>query len=177
MQKEAFSLAADIEKSFIYQIGTVKTNKAWYKPTKEKLINFIKDVQNIENYEKYQLFLVGGVVNGGIGKTNDVDILINGQIDDLFLFEKFLHDLHYLGLNVHELLIDAKWIDSKPSETLEPKKYRAVQFGRVYKQVGEHISEIDMFTKNIKLTENLVLREIKFPSEKTKQTNNKFIRV
>jgi len=175
--QQAFSLAADIQKSFIYQIGTVKTNKAWYKPTTEKLINFIKDVQKIKNYEKYQLFLVGGVVNGGIGQTNDVDILINGQLDDLDLFENFLYDLHNLGLNVHELLIDAKWIDSKPSDTLEPKNYRAVQFGRVYKQVGEHVSEINMFTKNIKLTENLVLREIKFPSEKTKQKNNKFIRV
>ena len=174
---QAFSISAHPKKSFIYRIGTVHTTKAWHKPTKEKLVNFIKDVQNVENYEKYQLFLVGGVANGGIGKTTDVDILINGQIDDLFLFEKFLHDLHDLGLNVHELLIDAKWVDSKPSTTLEPKKYRVVQFGKVYKQIGEHVSEINMFTKNIKLTDNLVLREIDYPNEKTKQTNNKFIRV
>jgi len=174
---EAFFIPANPKQSFLYRIGTVTTKKAWYKPTKEKLVNFINDMKNIENYEKYQLFLVGGVVNGGIGKTFDVDILINGHIHDVSVLEKFLHDIHDLGLNKHGLLVDAKWVDEKPSCSLEPKKYRAVQFGKVYKQIGEHVSEIDMFAKNIKLSDNLVLRDIDYPSEKTKRTNNKFIRV
>ena len=174
---EAFSIPANPEKSFFYRIGTVSTTKAWYKPTREKLVNFINDMKNIENYEKYQLFLVGGIVNGGIGKTNDVDIIINGNIDEVFVLEKFLHDIHDLGLNKHGLLIDAKWIDDVPSCSLEPKKYRAVQFGKVYKQIGGHVSEINLFAKNIKLSDNLVLRDINYPSEKTKQTKNKFIRV
>ena len=172
-----FNIPANPKKSFFYQIGTVKTTKAWYKPSEEKLVNFINDMKNIENYEKYHLFLVGGVVNGGIGKTNDVDILINGNIDDIFSLEKFLHNLHDLGLNKHSLLIDAKWVDDVPSCTLEPKKYRAVQFGKVHKQIGEQVSKINLFTKNIKLSDNLVLRDIHYPSEKTKQTNNKFIKL
>jgi hypothetical protein len=174
---QTFYIPANPKKSFFYQIGTVQTTKAWFKPTKEKLINFINCVKNIENYEKYNLFLVGGVVNGGIGKTNDVDILINGNIDDIFSFEKFLHDIHDLGLNEHNLLIDAKWIDDVPSCTLEQKKYIAVQFGKVYKQIGEQVSEINLFTKNIKLSDNLVMRTINYPSEKTKRTNNKYIKV
>lgn len=174
---QTFHIPAHPHQKFYYRIGTVSTHKAWYKPTKEKLVNFIKDVKNIKNYGKYHLFLVGGVVNGGIGKTNDVDILINGQLDDIHVFEKFLHDLHDLGLNVHGLLIDAKWMDDEPSQTLQPKKYKAVQFGKVQKQIGEHISEIDLFTKNTKLTDNLVLRNINYPSEKTKQTNNKYYKI
>lgn len=174
---QTFQKYANPNESFLYSVGTVSTTKAWYKPTKENLINFINDVKNIKNYEKYQLFLVGGVVNGGIGKTTDVDIIINGNISELVELEIFLHNLHDLGLNKHGLLIDAKWMDSEPSKTFEPKKYKAVQFGKVYKQIGGHVSEINMFIKNIKLTDNLVLREINYPSEKTKQTNNKFIRV
>jgi hypothetical protein len=174
---QAFNIPANPEKSFFYSIGTVQTTKAWYKPTEEKLAIFINDMKNIENYEKYNLFLVGGVVNGGIGKTNDVDIIINGNIENFFVFEKFLHNIHDLGLNKHRLLIDAKWIDDVPSCTLEAKKYRAVQFGKVYKQIGEQVSEINLFTKNIKLSDNLVLRDIYYPSEKTKRTNNKFIKV
>ena len=171
-----FKLAAKRGVKFRYQIGSVSTEKAWGKPNMVILSRFCHAIKNIKNYEKYQLFLVGGVVNGGIDVTTDVDILVTGHVD-IFQLEKFLHDLHHLGLNEFGLLIDAKWIDDKPSETLEPRTYKAIQFGRVVKQIGEHESVIDLFENNTKLTDFLVLRTIEFPKAKTKQTNNKFVRI
>jgi hypothetical protein len=49
-------------------------------------------------------------------------------------------------------------------------KYKAVQFGKVSKQVGEVISTIDMFKNNVMITEHLVEREINFPSTKALKT-------
>jgi hypothetical protein len=51
-----------------------------------------------------------------------------------------------------------------------------VQFGKAVKQVDENVSEVNLFEKNIKLTENLVLRTLKFPNNKT-QTNIKYIQI
>jgi len=168
-----FKQSARPNEPFFYQIGSVSTSRAWNLPNFDKIQAFLDDVKKLRNYEKYRLFLVGGVMNGGIGKTTDVDILINGDLE-IREFEAFLHDLHDLGLNVHGLLIDAKWIDKEPAISLEPIRYVAVQFGRVVKKIGEHSSIIDMFETNKKLSEYLIERTIDFPSEKNKRTTNKF---
>ena len=54
---------------FEYQAGTVITKNAWEQPTNDILNKFLKTIPKIKNYHKYELFLVGGVVNGNIGKT------------------------------------------------------------------------------------------------------------
>ena len=165
---DTFQIGAIPNKKFQYTIGSVTTNKAWKRPNKENLENFIKDLRNIRNFHKYELFLVGGVVNGGIGKTNDIDIIVNGKFD--YELENFFHDLYDMALNKHRLLVDVKWLDKKPSDSLEAITYQAVQFGKAVKQVDEDISEVNLFVKNIKLTEYLVLRTLKFPTIKTQTT-------
>jgi tRNA nucleotidyltransferase/poly(A) polymerase len=57
----------------------VTTHKAWRNPTRENIQNFISDLRKKSYFKKYQLFLVGGVVNDGIGKTNDIDICVEWQ--------------------------------------------------------------------------------------------------
>lgn len=157
---------------FEYRIGTVTTNQPWVFPNAENLKQFLSEVKNLNNYEKYELFLVGGALNN-LGKTPDVDILITGNLE-IFELEKFLHDLHHLGLNKHRLLIDAKWINDKPAQNLNPKIYIAVQFGKVFKRINNHFSCINLFEKNTKLTEHLVLRNIKYP---IKTTNPNFVKI
>jgi predicted nucleotidyltransferase len=171
---DTFKIGVSPESKFVYKIGSVTTNKAWGRPNKQNLENLIIDIKNIKNFHKYELFLVGGVVNGGLGKTTDIDIIVNG--DFTYELEKFFHDLYDLALNKHQLLVDVKWLDKKPSDNHEAKIYQAVQFGLVKKQIENHISEINLFEKNIKLTENLVLRTLNFPNNKT-QTNINYIQI
>lgn len=166
---DTFKIGVSPEAKFLYKIGSVTTNKAWGKPNKQNLENLINDIKNIKNFHKYELFLVGGVANGRIGQTTDIDIIVNGHFT--YELEKFFHDLYDLALNKHRLLVDVKWLDKKPSDNKEEKIYQAVQFGKVTKQIDDNISEINLFEKNIKLTENLVLRTLKFPNKHKTQTN------
>lgn len=163
------------EAKFVYKVGSITTNKAWGRPNKQNLENLILDIKNIKNFHKYELFLVGGVVNGGLGKTTDIDIIVNGNFT--YELEKFFHDLYDLALNKHRLLIDVKWLDKKPSDNQEEKIYQAVQFGMITKQIDDSISVINLFEKNIKLTENLVLRTLKFPNKNKTQTNINYVQI
>jgi hypothetical protein len=174
----AFELPVHPNQKFGYWIGSVFTNKPWLKPSVPAIMQLIKDIIKIKNYEKYDIFLIGGVVNGGLGSTMDIDMVINGQLDYVE-FEHFLHDLYNIALNKHRLLIDVKWLDKKPMDDVNIEvKYKAVQFGKVSKQVGEIISTIDMFKDNKMLTEHLVEREINFPSTKAlKNRTTNFIQI
>lgn len=166
----AFELPVYPNQKFGYWVGSVFTDKPWVAPTIPRIMELIKDAIKLENYGKYDIFLIGGVVNGGIGNTMDIDMAINGQLDYVE-FEQFLHDFYDLSLNKHRLLIDVKWLDKKPMDNVDIEvKYKAVQFGRVSKQVGKVISTIDMFKNNVMLTEHLVEREINFPSTKALKT-------
>jgi hypothetical protein len=167
----AFDIGAQDNQKFFYKIGSVTTRKAWSKPN-ENLKNFLFDLRKKKYFPKYQLFLVGGVVNG-IKKTNDIDIVLNGNMN--YHLEKVFHDMYDLALNKHRLLVDVKWLDKKPSDNLEKKTYQAVQFGMAMKQVGDIVSSINLFEGNIRLTEHLVLRTIKFPENKHTQTNIKYL--
>ena len=177
-ETSAFELPVYPNQKFGYWIGSVFTNKPWLKPSVAAIMELIKDIIKIKNYEKYDIFLIGGVVNGGLGSTMDIDMVINGQLDYVE-FEHFLHDLYNIALNKHRLLIDVKWLDKKPMDNVNIEvKYKAVQFGKVSKQVGEIISTIDMFKDNIMLTEHLVEREINFPSTKAlKNRTTNFIQI
>jgi len=160
---------------FYYKIGSVETEKAWIQPTAHTLTQYFTALKRVKNYEKYELFLVGGAVNH-IHKTFDVDIVINGN-SEIEKLEKFLHEIHNIGLNEFRLLIDAKWLNEKPSTSWKPKMYEAIQFGKVTKRIGENEAEINLFEHNLKLTENLVKRKIYYPNLKTLKTNNKFIQI
>jgi hypothetical protein len=174
----AFELPVYPNQKFGYWVGSVFTEKPWVAPTIPRIMELIKDAIKLENYGKYDIFLIGGVVNGGIGNTMDIDMAINGQLDYVE-FEQFLHNFYDLALNKHRLLIDVKWLNQKPMDNVDIEvKYKAVQFGKVSKQVGEVISTIDMFKNNKMLTEHLVEREINFPSTKAlKNRTTNFIQI
>lgn len=149
---------------FLYEVGSVKTSIPWHRPTSEKIKFLIKDIKKMKNYQKYEIFLIGGVVNGKLGKTWDIDIAINGpsEIENL---EPFFHEVYDLALNKHNLLVDMVWLDQKPALNV---KYRAISFGAVKKIIGQEES-ISKFGKPI--SKYLVENEINFPTEKARETN------
>jgi hypothetical protein len=160
---------------FLYRIGNVSTNNIWVKPTYTDIQNLLIQIKKLKDFDKYELFLIGGVVNNGIGKTTDIDIVINGKLS--YELEYFFHDLYRLGFD-NNLLLDVRWLDKSPVNHKQEIIYQCVQFGRVYKQIDDVISEINLFDKNIMLTEHLVLRTIRHPDEKAKKlTGLKYVRI
>jgi len=78
MDINTFKIGVKKDQSFLYRIGNVSTNNMWKKPTYQDVQNLVINLRKLKNFDKYELFLVGGVVNGGIGKTTDIDIIVNG---------------------------------------------------------------------------------------------------
>ena len=104
------------DKEFEYEVGSVTTKIAWYQPTNYIVNKLIKTIKKIKNFDKYELFLVGGVVNGRIGETWDVDIIVSGEIIPKE-FEEFLHEIYDIALNKFNILVDVRWF-SVPIEYL-----------------------------------------------------------
>lgn len=156
---------------FQYQAGSVITTTPWFQPTKHILNKFIKTISKIENYEKFNLFLVGGVVNGRIGKTWDVDIVVCGEIIP-HEFEKFLHEIYEIALNKFNILVDVRWFSvpierhNQLIEINEQEKVKTIRFGRFSKKIGDVCSEINLFEKGKKITEQLVELDILIPTKK-----------
>ena len=169
---------------FEYKAGSVKTTIPWFQPTKHILNKFIKTISKIENYGKYDLFLVGGVVNGGIGKTWDVDIVVCGEIIP-HEFENFLHEIYEIALNKFNILVDVRWFSvpiEKHNQLIEAKKQekvRTIRFGHFLKKIGGECSEINLFEKGKKISEHLVELEILLPTKKTISSNrgNKYVKI
>ena len=148
---------------FLYEAGPVRTTKVWGQPTLEKIKFLVKDIKKIKNYEKYEIFLIGGVVNGGLGQTWDIDIAINGPMNPEE-FEAFLSDVYDLALNKHRLLVDVFWLDKKPVNHIQPVEYKVVCFGRVKKQIGDEESILE---NGKPISKYLVVRKMNFPTKKT----------
>jgi hypothetical protein len=148
----AFKIGASDKDNFFYQIGNVKTNVYWHQPTQEAVNALVNDIKKLRLYTKYELFLVGGVVNGGIGRTWDIDIVINGKLDTVEL-ESFMTDIYELALNVHRLLVDVRWLDKKPNIK---GQYRLVRFGKVTKKVGHNVSHQNLFKTENPLSDLLI---------------------
>jgi len=170
--------------TFQYEVGSVKTTIPWYKPTKHILNKFIKTIPKIQYYEKYNLFLVGGVVNGRIGKTWDVDIVVCGEIIP-YEFEKFLYEIYDIALNKFNILVDVRWFNipierhNQLVESKKQEKVRTIRFGRFQKKIGEDCSEINLFEKGKKISEQLVELEILIPTKKAINPNwgNKYVKI
>lgn len=156
--------------NFYYQVGPISTTFPWFRPTPERIKNLVKEAKQIKDYQKYTLFLVGGVVNGKLGKTWDVDIVINGDISDLDQYQNFLAQLYDLALNKHGLLIDVCWLDKKPVNTHQNIEYTAVMFGEARKRIGNDESVMS-FKNSERLTEYLIRKKIQFPTRKALETN------
>jgi hypothetical protein len=173
-----------IDTDFQYEVGSVKTTIPWYKPTKHILNKFIKTIPEIQYYEKYNLFLVGGVVNGRIGETWDVDIVVCGEIIP-HEFEKFLHQIYDIALNKFNILVDVRWFNTpieRHNQLVESKKQekvRTIRFGRFRKKIGEECSEINLFEKGKKISKELVELEILIPTKKAINPNwgNKYVKI
>jgi hypothetical protein len=175
-------LETDIE--FEYQAGSVSTKIPWYQPTDALLNKFVKTIKKIENYDKYDLFLVGGVVNGNIGKTWDVDIIVCGDIIPE-QFEKFLHDLYHIALNKFNILVDVRWFNvpvehhNNLVNANKVERVKSIRFGTYRKKIGDSESITNLFEKGNKITENLVELEVTIPSKKAFEykNGNKYIKL
>ena len=173
-----------MDTEFQYEAGSVKTTIAWFQPTKHILNKFIKTISKIENYGKYNLFLVGGVVNGRIGETWDVDIVVCGDIIPNE-FEKFLHEIYEIALNKFNILVDVRWFSipiERHNQLIEAKKQekvKTIRFGRFQKKIGEECSEINLFERGKKISEHLVELEILIPTKKAISSNkgNKYVKI
>jgi len=160
---------------FEYQVGSVITTTPWLQPTKHILNKFIKTIPKIEYYEKYNLFLVGGVVNGRIRETWDVDIVVCGEIIPEE-FEQFLHDIYELALNKFNILVDVRWFNV-PIERLthliesnKQEKVKTIRFGHFRKKIAEEESTINLFEMGKKISKYLVELEVIIPNKKTINT-------
>ena len=164
-----------IDIAFEYQAGSVKTIIPWFQPTKHILNKFIKTIPKIENYGKYDLFLVGGVVNGRIGKTWDVDFIVCGDIVP-HEFEIFLHEIYEIALNKFNILVDVRWFNvpierhNQLIEINEQEKVKTIRFGLFKKKIGDVCSEINLFEKGKKISKYLVELEVIIPNKKTINT-------
>lgn len=165
------------EGDFLYQIGSVTTKNAWKKPNPDNIRGLLDE---IATYNKYKCYLVGGVVNGKLGDTWDIDIVVIGDID-LQEFEAFLHKTYDLALNKHNLLVDIRWID-KPMGYItklinegRQEKVKLISFGHCYKKSNGKESIIDLFKTNKKLTNLLVEREVLYPTQKALTSPNYFV--
>jgi len=151
----------DIE--FEYLAGSVKTTTPWFQPTKHIINKFINTINKIENYEKYNLFLVGGVVNDRIGKTWDVDIVVCGEIIP-HEFEKFLHEIYDIALNKFNILVDVRWFNvpierhNQLVEANKKEKVKTIRFGYFKKKIGNEcmsgVNQIDSF-ESLKIAKNM----------------------
>jgi hypothetical protein len=156
---------------FEYQAGSVTTIIPWFQPTKHITNKFIKTISKIQNYGKYNLFLVGGIVNGRIGKTWDVDIVVCGDIVPQE-FEKFLHEIYDIALNKFNILVDVRWFNvpierhNQLLETKKQEKVKTIRFGRFQKKIAEECTEINLFEKGKKISNHLVELEIIIPNKK-----------
>jgi len=165
--------ANDIE--FEYQVGSVTTTIPWFQPTKHIVNKFIKTIAKIEYYEKYNLFLVGGVVNGRLGKTWDVDIVVCGEIIP-HEFEKFLHEIYDIALNKFNILVDVRWFNApieRYNQLVEAKigeKVKSIRFGHFQKKIGNECTSINLFEKGKKISKYLVEIEVIIPNKKTINT-------
>jgi hypothetical protein len=160
---------------FQYQAGSVITTTPWFQPTKHILNKLIKSIPKIENYEKFNLFLVGGVVNGRIGKTWDVDIVVCGEIIP-HEFEKFLHEIYDIALNKFNILVDVRWFNSPIEhynqlvEANKMVKVKTIRFGHFQKKIGNECTTINLFEKGKKISKYLVELEVIIPNKKTINT-------
>lgn len=159
---------------FFYQVGSVYTKKAWKMPTYENIEPLLDDIKAISPYDMY---LVGGLANGKIGNTWDVDIVVTGPIV-YQEFEDVMHNIYDIALNKYRILIDIRWIN-KPIERLQylidnkiTEPYKSIRFGYYLKKIGDDVSEINLFANNNKLTDYLVEKEVIFPTKKSLSCQN-----
>ena len=168
---------------FKYEIGSVETNIAWARPNGKNVSELIYEIKRLKDYNKYELYLVGGVLNGGLGTTWDIDIVVAGEIvyED---FEKFLDSIYNIALNKIGVYVDIRWYD-KPIERLtylmskgEKEKFKTVRFGYCKKIIDDEITEQNLFLKHKQVTKHLIEAEIEFPTKKClKNTSPKYIRL
>jgi hypothetical protein len=171
-------------KEFEYEVGSVKTKVPWYQPTNYIVNKFIKTIKKIKNFEKYELFLVGGVVNGRIEETWDVDIIVTGEIIPME-FEKFLHEIYDIALNKFNILVDIRWFSvpiwysNHLKQTNKSEKVKTIRFGYFRKKIEENESIINLFKKGKKISQHLVELEITIPTLKSinSKLTSKYVKI
>ena len=164
---------------FFYQVGSVYTKKVWSMPTYEKIESFINEIKDLCPYDVY---VVGGVVNGKIGSTWDVDLVVCGPIV-YQEFEEVLHNIYDLALNKYRMLVDVRWYD-KPIDRLkylidnnETEVWKTIRFGYYLKKMGDEVSEINLFDTAKRLSDYLIEKDVVFPIKKSYSSQNNYIKV
>lgn len=153
----AFELGVNDEtKKFFYQVGKVSTTVPWLRPTYNKLKDFLNEIKSTTNImNEYDLYLMGGVLFD-FDTTWDVDMSLNGKINDIKALESDLHKMYDLALNKYNMLVDIQWLSRRPSD-LTYKKLEANKF------MGEDINFIRL--KNIKKIINAKVSETVYAGE------------
>lgn len=173
-----FTKTAKETDTFFYQIGDVKTNKIWTRPSYYKLKYFLerikKDTNILENYEAH---IIGGVLFS-FENTWDVDICITGHIYSFEKLEDDLHLMYEIALNEFQLLIDVQWLNEllpnisfKDLNSPEFKKpqLQFIKLNPITKKINDDIINSDILKKDgIKKISNFLVQGYheKFPNKK-----------
>ncbi len=93
---------------FFYQCGAVETHVPWFPPDPELLNAWRDEFFQTPGVSDYTFWICGAVLEGW--PTNDVDILVTGDIKSYPVLETLLTKAMQLGFK-HRQLIDIAWND------------------------------------------------------------------
>lgn len=162
---------------FYYQIGEVSTIIPWWRPTYERICNFLIQDEVIEIFNKFEDVEIIGNCLWDFDVTWDVDIrliLPNHVPRDWNLVEDYINKLNHLALNEWRLLLDVgvtcdyhrlptkKEILSKYYKTEDTEGYKVsvdeswiAKIAYTKKVINDQMFEYDIRTSNNYFTEGL----------------------
>ena len=163
----AFKLTAEQDQLFSYQIGSVKTDSPWWRPTYERICSFLKDEEVSSILDKYHACIAGGCL-WDFDTTWDVDIHLQpydyyeeGKID-WYDLERDINRLNDIALNQWKILLDVSFrpqphvlpskfdiLNYNEGRSIEEFRYPTdspwlVKIGYCKKQIGDSISEVQI---------------------------------
>jgi len=163
----AFKLTAEEDKIFSYQIGSIKTESPWWRPTYERVCLFLKDEEVSSILDKYHSCIAGGCL-WDFDTTWDVDIhlqphgyYMEGQVD-WYDLERDINRLNDIALNQWKILLDISFrpehhvlpskfdiLNHNEGKSIEEFRYPSdspwlVKIGYCRKQIGDSVSEVNI---------------------------------
>jgi hypothetical protein len=96
---------------FYFRAGNIETRTPWNEPTMMAFKSWWGQLKKATNLDDYKVYLVGSFaekVYGANIKTNDIDIILRGEIKSYPNLKDVLDKAMILGFQ-NKLLIDIKW--------------------------------------------------------------------